>query len=167
MGGNMSYTIQQVSKMTRIPATTLRYYDKEGLLPFLERTESGYRRFSDVDLASLQIVQCLKSARLSIEEIRQFSEWVHEGDSTLQKRLDLFLRRKEEMEKQIEEWKKILDVINYKCEYYQKAVEAGTESISSPRTNCPTQMNSSQPCLLYQILRHLKIESIKKSPFGI
>ena len=97
----MSYTIQQVSKMTRIPATTLRYYDKEGLLPFLERTESGYRRFSDVDLASLQIVQCLKSARLSIEEIRQFSEWVHEGDSTLQKRLDLFLR--------------------------QKAVEAGTE----------------------------------------
>ena len=40
---------------------------------------------------------------------------------------DLFLRRKEEMEKQIEEWKKILDVINYKCEYYQKAVEAGTE----------------------------------------
>ncbi len=97
----MSYTIQQVSKMTRIPATTLRYYDKEGLLPFLERTESGYRRFSDVDLASLQIVQCLKSARLSIEEIRQFSEWVHEGDSTLQKRLDLFLRRKEEMEKQI------------------------------------------------------------------
>lgn len=95
----MSYTIQQVSKMTRIPATTLRYYDKEGLLPFLERTESGYRRFSDVDLASLQIVQCLKSARLSIEEIRQFSEWVHEGDSTLQKRLDLFLRRKEEMEK--------------------------------------------------------------------
>lgn len=123
----MSYTIQQVSKMTRIPATTLRYYDKEGLLPFLERTESGYRRFSDVDLASLQIVQCLKSARLSIEEIRQFSEWVHEGDSTLQKRLDLFLRRKAEMEKQIEEWKKILDVINYKCEYYQKAVEAGTE----------------------------------------
>lgn len=69
----------------------------------------------------------LKSAGLSIEEIRQFSEWVHEGDSTLQKRLDLFLRRKEEMEKQIEEWKKILDVINYKCEYYQKAVEAGTE----------------------------------------
>ena len=94
----MSYTIQQVSKMTRIPATTLRYYDKEGLLPFLERTESGYRRFSDVDLASLQIVQCLKSARLSIEEIRQFSEWVHEGDSTLQKRLDLFLRRKEDVE---------------------------------------------------------------------
>lgn len=163
----MSYTIQQVSKMTRIPATTLRYYDKEGLLPFLERTESGYRRFSDVDLASLQIVQCLKSARLSIEEIRQFSEWVHEGDSTLQKRLDLFLRRKEEMEKQIEEWKKILDVINYKCEYYQKAVEAGTEKHLFAKDKLPhaDEFITAMPSL--QILRHLKIESIKKSPFGI
>ena len=146
----MSYTIQQVSKMTRIPATTLRYYDKEGLLPFLERTESGYRRFSDVDLASLQIVQCLKSARLSIEEIRQFSEWVHEGDSTLQRN-----GRKSSTS----------SITN--ASITRKLSKQERKSISSPRTNCPTQMNSSQPCLLYQILRHLKIESIKKSPFGI
>lgn len=72
----MSYTIQQVANMTGIPATTLRYYDKEGLLPFLERRSSGYREFSDIDLASLQIVQCLKATGMSVAEMKQFSDWV-------------------------------------------------------------------------------------------
>ena len=91
----MSYTIQQVANMTGIPATTLRYYDKEGLLPFLERRSSGYRKFSDIDLASLQIVQCLKATGMSVAEMKQFSDWVRGGDATLKERLDMFLRRKE------------------------------------------------------------------------
>ena len=123
----MSYTIQQVANMTGIPATTLRYYDKEGLLPFLERRSSGYREFSDIDLASLQIVQCLKATGVSVAEMKQFSDWVREGDSTLKQRLDMFLRRKEAVERQIEELQKSLAVINYKCDYYARAVEAGTE----------------------------------------
>ena len=112
------YTIQQVAKMTHIPATTLRYYDKEGLLPFLERRESGYRAFSDVDLAMLQVLQC---------EMKQFSQWVQEGDSSLKERYDLFVRRKEAVEQQIAELQKSLEVINHKCDYYRRAVEAGTE----------------------------------------
>ena len=123
----MSYTIRQVAEMTGIPATTLRYYDKEGLLPFLERRSSGYREFSDIDLASLLIVQCLKSTGMSVVEMKQFSDWVREGDSTLQQRLDMFLRRKESVERQIAELQKALEVIEYKCGYYRRAVEAGTE----------------------------------------
>ncbi|WP_300261847.1 MerR family transcriptional regulator [uncultured Cloacibacillus sp.] len=123
----MSYTIQQVANMTGIPATTLRYYDKEGLLPFLERRSSGYREFSDIDLASLQIVQCLKATGMSVAEMKQFSDWVRGGDATLKERLDMFLRRKEAVERQIEELQRSLAVINYKCDYYSRAVEAGTE----------------------------------------
>lgn len=121
------YTIQQVAKMTHIPATTLRYYDKEGLLPFLERRESGYRAFSDVDLAMLQVLQCLKATGMSISEMKQFSQWVQEGDSSLKERYDLFVRRKEAVEQQIAELQKSLEVINHKCDYYRRAVEAGTE----------------------------------------
>lgn len=121
------YTIQQVSKMTHIPATTLRYYDKEGLLPFLERRESGYRAFSDVDLAMLQVLQCLKSTGMSISEMKQFSQWVQEGDNSLKERYDMFIRRKERVEKQIAELQKSLEIINHKCDYYRRAVEAGTE----------------------------------------
>ena len=65
----MSYTIQEVSRMTGIPTTTLRYYDKEGLLPFLERKPSGYRVFHDIDIASLQIVECLKRTGMPIADI--------------------------------------------------------------------------------------------------
>ena len=121
------YTIQQVAKMTHIPATTLRYYDKEGLLPFLERRESGYRAFSEVDLAMLQVLQCLKATGMSISEMKQFSQWVQEGDRSLKERYDLFVRRREAVERQIAELQKSLEIINHKCDYYRRAVEAGTE----------------------------------------
>lgn len=123
----MSYTIQEVSKMTNIPTTTLRYYDKEGLLPFLERKSSGYRVFSDLDISMLQIIQCLKSTGMSVSDIKQFTQWLLEGDSTLEKRQQMFLKRKEAIENEIKELNKMLDIINYKCEYYKKAVKAGTE----------------------------------------
>ncbi|MGN1328507.1 MAG: MerR family transcriptional regulator [Eubacterium sp.] len=123
----MSYTIKQVSEMTNIPATTLRYYDKEGLLPFLERKESGYRVFNDGDIAMLQILECLKSTGMSIQEMKQFSKWAQEGDDSLEQRYEMFLERKKAVEAQIEELQKMLDVINHKCTYYETAIKAGTE----------------------------------------
>ncbi|MBQ2593996.1 MAG: MerR family transcriptional regulator [Candidatus Riflebacteria bacterium] len=123
----MSYTIQEVSKMTNIPTTTLRYYDKEGLLPFLKRESSGYRTFSDIDISMLQIIQCLKSTGMAISDIKQFTQWLLEGDSTLKKRQEMFLKRKEAVENEIKELNKMLDIINFKCEYYKKAIQAGTD----------------------------------------
>ena len=123
----MPYTIQQVSEMTGIPSTTLRYYDKEGLLPFLERKPSGYRAFSDIDLAMLQVLQCLKETGMSIEEMKKFSQWVQQGDVTLKERYEMFVNRKAAVEQQIAELQKSLEIINHKCEYYKSAMEAGTE----------------------------------------
>lgn len=123
----MGYTIKEVSAMTGIPATTLRYYDKEGLLPYLERRESGYRIFSDNDLTMLQVIDCLKNTGMSISDMKQFSEWVQEGDASLQKRYDMFLDRKKAVEKQMADLQKVLDIVNHKCEYYKAAVAAGTE----------------------------------------
>ena len=65
----MPYTIKEVSALTGIPATTLRYYDKEGLLPFIERRESGYLLFSDGDIMMLRVIECLKSTGMSIKDI--------------------------------------------------------------------------------------------------
>ena len=121
------YTMKKTAELTGLSEHTLRYYDKEGLLPFLERRESGYRAFSDVDLAMLQVLQCLKATGMSISEMKQFSQWVQEGDSSLKERYDLFVRRKEAVEQQIAELQKSLEVINHKCDYYRRAVEAGTE----------------------------------------
>ena len=84
----MEYSIKEVSQMTNIPATTLRYYDKEGLLPFLERKESGYRVFHDSDLTMLQLLGMLKKGTgMSIREMKQFAKWAQEGDASHAKKI--------------------------------------------------------------------------------
>lgn len=125
----MSYTIKQAAELTHLTPVTLRYYDKLGLLPFVERKESGYRVFSDGDIAMLRVIECLKKSGMSMKEIQQFSEWVQMGDDSLQERYQMFLDRKKDVERQMEELQNTLDFINHKCWYYKTAIEAGTERI--------------------------------------
>lgn len=125
----MPYTIKEVSEMTGIPASTLRYYDKEGLLPFVVRKESGYRLFADSDVGMLQVIECLKNTGMSIKDIRQFAEWAQQGDASLQQRYEMFLERRRAVEKQMEDLKKTMELIEHKCWYYETAIAAGTEAI--------------------------------------
>ena len=62
-GERMEFTIREVSQRFNLSSSTLRYYDKEGLFPFMQKKASGYRTFSEKDLACLELVQCLKSTR--------------------------------------------------------------------------------------------------------
>ncbi len=123
------YTIREVSKMFDIPPTTLRYYDKEGLLPYVGRKESGYREFSENDVQMLRVIECLKKSGMSIKEIRQFADWVQMGDASIKERLEMFQNRKRAVEQQMEDLKKTMELIEYKCWYYETALVAGTEAI--------------------------------------
>lgn len=125
----MNYTIKQVSNMLNIPATTLRYYDKEGLLPYIERRGSGYRVFSESDIDMLRLIECLKATGMSIKDIKQFVDWTKLGDASLKERHDMFLERKRVVEEQMEALQKTMDLISYKCWYYETALEAGTEKV--------------------------------------
>lgn len=125
----MSYTIKQVSDMMGISVSTLRYYDKEGLLPFIERKENGTRVFKDADLKSLEIIFCMKSSGVPIKDIKRYMDMCLERDSTLKDRLDIFLNRREVVKEQIKELNKIMNVIEYKIDYYEKAIQYGTEEI--------------------------------------
>ena len=69
------YSIGQVSAMTNLPISTLRYYDKEGFFPNLEK-QSGIRRFSQAELDAIRMIEYLKRSGLEIKDIRQFFEWV-------------------------------------------------------------------------------------------
>ena len=112
-----------------LSVSTIRYYDKERLLPFIERTESGYRIFLESDVKMLEIIECLKHTGMSIKDIKAFSNWVKDGDYSLEQRYEMFLERKKVVEAQIQELQKSLDLINHKCWYYKTALEAGTENI--------------------------------------
>lgn len=126
----MSYTIAAAARMLDIPATTLRYYDKEGLLPFVGRLDSGYRVFTDNDVSLLKVIECLKKTGMSIKEIKQFTDWMQQGDASLQQRYEMFLQRRRVAEEQMEDLKKTLELIDHKCRYYEAAIAAGTERIS-------------------------------------
>ena len=123
----MIYTVGEMAKVLNVNTSTLRYYDSEGLLPFVERSSGGMRMFSEKDYEALMVINCLKKSGLSIREIKQFIEWAMQGDETIEQRLELFTTRREAVVKQIAELQQTLQLLNYKCWYYEVAKEAGTE----------------------------------------
>ena len=82
--------IGEISTLTGMSISTLRYYDKAGLLPNIKRDKSGIRIFSEQDIQSLKIIECLKISGMKIQDIKKFMLWCQEGDATLDKRLKLF-----------------------------------------------------------------------------
>ncbi|KQL36300.1 MerR family transcriptional regulator [Bacillus sp. FJAT-25509] len=124
-----TYSIGEVAKELNLTVYALRYYDKEGLMPFVERTTSGIRVFKESDIEALKVIECLKATGMPIKEIKNFIEWCSDGDSTLQQRYDMFLERKASVEAQMEELKRTMEIIQHKCSYYEAALEAGTEAI--------------------------------------
>jgi DNA-binding transcriptional MerR regulator len=124
-----TYSISEVAKELNLTVYTLRYYDKEGLIPFVERTPSGIRVFKESDIDALKVIECLKATGMPIKEIKTFIDWCSDGNSTLQQRYDMFLDRKAHVEAQMEELKKTMEVIEHKCLYYKTALDAGTEDI--------------------------------------
>ena len=125
----MAYTVGETARMLHVPASTLRYYDKEGLLPSVERTSGGIRMFKDDDIEWLRIIDCLKKSGMSIRDIREYIALVAQGDSTINERLQLFYRQREILKAQMRELQKTLDTLDYKCWLYETAQEAGTVEV--------------------------------------
>ena len=84
----MVYSVGEMAELLGIPASTLRYYDKEGLLPFVERTPGGARRFQEKDIEWLRVIGCMKQAGMSIREIRVYMELAAQGDASIGARLE-------------------------------------------------------------------------------
>lgn len=125
----MTYSIGEVAKMLDIPVHTLRYYDSEGVLMFVERDSVGRRVFKETDFIMLNTILCLKSAGMSLKDIKQYIEWCLEGAPTLQQRYDLFKEQKKIVESQIEELQKTLRTIDYKCDFYKNALKTGNPAL--------------------------------------
>ena len=122
----MVYTVGEMAKMLGVSASTLRYYDKEGLLPFVERSSGGIRMFRDSDIEWLQVIGCMKKAGMSIKDIKQYIEMALQGDETLGLRRDMFRRQREALKAQMEELRHAMEMVEYKCWYYETAKAAGT-----------------------------------------
>ena len=121
------YSIGEISKMFQLPISTLRYYDKEGLFPHLKRV-NGVRQFSESEIETLRVIDCLKKSGLEIKEIKEYMSLCSLGNTTLKQRKEIFEKQKEEVLKEIEKLKKVLYILNYKCLYYDQAIEKNDEA---------------------------------------
>ncbi len=124
----MQYSIGELAALTGISPSTLRYYDKEGFFPDLNREQSGARIFTDREVGLLKIIECLKATGMSIKDIKQFIDWRDGGDATLGQRKNLFHERLKIVEEQLENLRKIRETLLYKCWYYDTAVDLGSEA---------------------------------------
>jgi len=122
----MIYTVGEVAKQLNVAASTLRYYDKEGLLPFVERSSGGMRVFKDEDLSWLKTIECLKKTGMPIKDIKHFLDCCVEGDSKIDERLSIMESQRDAVIKQMKEMQEMLDMLNYKSWYYETAKKAGT-----------------------------------------
>ena len=104
----MNYSIGEVSRMFDLPASTLRYYDKEGLLPHIQRQGTGIRRFDQQTIEALRVIECLKKSGMEIKDIKQFMAWCAEGPATYGQRLELFRQQRAKVEQEMARLEKTL-----------------------------------------------------------
>lgn len=112
------YSINEVATICDVTAHTLRFYDKEGLLPFVGRNGAGNRVFSDRDLDIVKLICCLKNTGMPIKEIKNYIEMAMKGENTVETRRDMILTHRKEVLRQIDELKKNLNIIDLKVAFY-------------------------------------------------
>ena len=118
------YSIQEVSEKTGLSAHTLRYYEKEGLILGVERTQGGFRQYTDTDLERLGLICCLKNTGMSIREISRFVRLTREGEHTLEERVALLRDHRDQVIAKMEEMQKYLDKVNWKLNFFTEKLRA-------------------------------------------
>ncbi len=127
--------ISDVSKKFNIPIDTLRYYEKEGLIPPVHRTESGIRDYTEQDCGWVEFIKCMRSAGLSIETLREYITLYGKGNRTLQKRKNLLIAERDKLKTRLDEMQKTLERLNYKINVYEERIVTYEKELLGKRKN--------------------------------
>ena len=119
----MIYTVSEASQRLGIPSSTIRFYDKQGLLPFVERSPGGVRMFTDADIKRLQDILTLKDAGFAIKEIARFIRLEDEGSASLSLRLEMLRNRCFEVETELAKLNSTFRTLKQKCRCYEDMIE--------------------------------------------
>ena len=121
--------ISHVSEQWGIPVDTLRYYERIGLLPAVNRSDSGIRDYSELDLRRVEFIKCMRNAGLPIEVLSRYMDLVQQGDSTIETRKDILIRQRGQLAARMAEMQKTLDLLNHKIEVYEQQILAKEQAI--------------------------------------
>ena len=128
-------TIAEVSKKVNLSADTLRYYERIGLIPEVNRTESGIRDYTEKDLGHLEFVICFRNAGVSIETLIEYINLFKKGDSTIEARKQLLISQREIIQKRLEEIQNTFEKLNFKIDNYEKILIEREKELLSKKVN--------------------------------
>ena len=114
--------IAEVSEEYGLSADTLRYYERVGLIPPVNRSESGIREYNELDLRRVDFIKCMRSAGLPIEVLIEYVGLVQRGDKTIEARKEILKEQRELLVSKMKEMQKTLDILDHKIEVYENAV---------------------------------------------
>ena len=114
----MPYTIKEVAEKTNISAHVLRYYEKEGVLPRIDRSQGGIRLYTDEDLDLLGLITCLKNTGMPLRDIKTFVQLREQGPETLRQRRDILSAQRANVLERMEEMKRNYEKVTKKLAYY-------------------------------------------------
>lgn len=115
-------TIAEVSKKFDLSQDTLRYYERIGLLPGINRNKSGIRNYTEEDCRWVEFIKCMRSAGLPIEVLIEYVALFQQGDKTVEARKELLIEQRKQLTKKMEDMKKTIERLDYKIERYEKGV---------------------------------------------
>lgn len=114
----MKYRMKEVVERTGISSYTIRYYEKEGIIPPIQRDNSGIRLFTGENLFWIDMVCCLKKTKMSVNDIKRIVQLSQEGDSTIPERKEILIKHRTEIDRQIDEMRESKKKIDVKIAYY-------------------------------------------------
>lgn len=116
------YTINEIAKICNISVYTIRFYDKEGLLPFVTRNNTGNRQFSEGDLDVVKLICCLKNTGMQVKEIKQYIDLCMQGEGTAPARRQIMADHRKTILKQIDDLKKNINIVDLKIAFYDSYI---------------------------------------------
>ena len=114
--------IAEVSQQYDISADTLRYYERIGLLPAVNRHLGGIRDYNDLDMRRVAFIKCMRRAGLPIDVLIEYMDLVQQGDATIAARQDILIAQRDQLVARMAEMQKTLDLLNYKISVYENAL---------------------------------------------
>lgn len=114
--------IAEVSERFDLSSDTLRYYERVGLIPPVNRTDSGIRDYNELDLRRVDFIKCMRSAGLPVDVLIEYVGLVQQGDQTIDARKEILIEQRDLVKAKMEEMQKTLDLLDHKIEVYEKAI---------------------------------------------
>ena len=126
------YTVKEVAQIMKISAHTIRYYDNEGLIPFVSRTQSNTRMFSEYDLSWIRTVHCLRATNLSINDIKKYIDLCLKGNKTIPQRAKIIFNQEKNLKEYLKQLQEQMKVLQIKKKYYTDLLNNKSKDIWNP-----------------------------------